>query len=141
MITDHMKALVDHLLADSALAAIVGTRVFGGELPAAQADLMPRQALVVSFSGNPGGPGSGDYTRLVEIRFDFLSYGETPFQADAVRRAAYDVMKAINRTVVSSTLLHRAEHSGGPVNGRDRDTDWPFIFDSWNVLAAERAVA
>lgn len=138
---DHLRDVVAILDANASLTTLVGTRVFGGELPRVEVDSMPRKCVVVKFSGSPGGPGSGDYTRLFEFRIDVLSYGETPLEADRVRRAAYPIFKELSREEVSSTLYHRAVHSGGPLQLRDADTEWPLSFDSFDVLAAEKAVA
>lgn len=138
---DHLKGIVEILEADGPVAALVGARVFGGELPRVEVDSMPRKCVVVKYSGNPGGPGSADYTRLFEFRVDVLCYGEIPYEADRVRRAVYVVFKELSRVQQSSTLYSRALHSGGPIQARDQDTDWPFIFDSFDVLASEEAVA
>lgn len=138
---DHLAALVDLLAAVTAVSDLVGTRVFGGGLPRDETDSMPRQCIVVKYSGNPGGPGSADFSRLAEFRVDTLCYGETPWKADQVRRAVHDAMKAISRSVQGSVLFHRANWSGGPIQALDQDTDWPFCFESWDVLAAEVAVS
>ena len=137
---DHLKGVIEILEADTPLTDLVSTRIFGAELPRAEVDSMKRKCVVVKYSGSPGGPGSADYTRLFEFRVDVLSYGETPFEADKVRRAVYVVFKELSRKAQSSTLFHRAVHSGGPIQVRDNDTDWPFVFDSFDVLAAEEAV-
>jgi hypothetical protein len=48
---DPIAGLVALLLADAGVAALAGVRVFGGELPKAEAQFMPRAALVVAPSG------------------------------------------------------------------------------------------
>ncbi len=140
MVADHLTALATILKADATLAALVGIRVFGGDLPREEAPSMARKCLVVKSAGNPGGLGSADDVRVVEIRYDVISYGETPWEADRVRRAAYTVFKELARKTQSSIVFHRALHSGGPIQARDQDTDWPFVLDSWDVLAAEETI-
>ncbi|MDA2936834.1 DUF3168 domain-containing protein [Acidobacteria bacterium AH-259-A15] len=138
--TDHMAALVAAAKADAGISALVSTRVFGGELPKAETPSMPRKSLVVKFAGGGFGPGSADYLQLIEFRLDALSYGETFFQADRVRRATHAFFKNLQRQVQGDTLIHRCNVSGGPISFRDPDTDWAVIFESYDVLVAEEAV-
>jgi len=138
MSADSMKALVAIMQADTALTALLGTRVFGGDLPRAEVPSMPRKCMVLKYAG--GSPNS-DYVELTEFRIDMMCYGETPFDADQVRRAGHDVMKILSRKVQSNVLIHRANHSGGPISLRDRDTEWPLVLNSYDVLAAEQAIS
>ena len=142
MIQDPVKAIIDVLKANAAITTLVGTRVFGIELPQAEAASMPRKAIVVKPSGGAGfGVGERDYIEHSAPRMDVFSYGETPFEAAKVRREVYDVLKQLNRTVINTTLIHWVNPAGGLIHLRDADTDWPFVFESFQVFAAERAVA
>jgi len=142
MIQDSIKAIIDILKADAGITTLVGTRVFGLELPQAEAANMPRKAIVIQPSGGAGfGVGERDYIEHSAPRIDVFSYGETPFEAGRVRREVYDVLKQLKRTVINSTLVHWANPAGGPLPLRDPDTDWPLQFESFQVFFAERAVA
>lgn len=138
---DHLKGLIEILAADGTLSALVSDRVFGGDLPRSETGSMPERSLVVKYSGSPGGPGSADNLELVEFRVDVLCYGPTFFEADRVRRAVYPIFKTLSRAVQSSMLFHRALHSGGPIQAREQETDWPFFMDSWDILSAQEAVS
>ena len=138
MIQDHVTAVVEYLKADGDIVALVGTRVFGIELPETETDNMPRKAIVVKQSG---GDGSRGYLEHSTPRMDVFCYGETPYQARTVRREVYDVLKQLIRTVTDSTLIHSISPEGGPLDLRDPDTQWPVVFESYQVFAAEVVAA
>lgn len=142
-VTDALPALIGIVGADSAVQALVGgappnDRIFGLELPKSEASSMPRKALVIKMSG---GPGREDYIEIGTVRYDFLHYGKTPFEARKLWRTVHPVMKQISRQLNSSVLIHSAIGSGGPISLRDGDTDWPFILSSWLVVASELTAA
>lgn len=134
------EALVTFLSAQSFISTLVGTRVFGLELPATESKSMPRNAVVLKMSGGPGGLGSSDDRPITRIRFDVLNYGATPLDALSVQRATHCALKSINRNIESGTLLHSAEQSAGPVNLRDPQGNWPLVLETFFVLAAEITV-
>ena len=134
--TDVLKALRTLLLADSILATHVGTRIFGLELPKAEADSMPRKNVVLRLAGGLG-VGARGFAYLHTVRIDVFNYGATPFESSEVWRASHDAMKAINRKVYNSTLLHSAEQSSGPIYLKDPDGDWSLVLESWSLLASE----
>lgn len=139
-IPDRLTALIAILKADAAVSAQVGTRVFGGELPPAETASMPRKATVISHGGGLGVFGGG-YQEYGDTRVDARCYGETPLEADDVWRAAYGALKQMRRTLQGTIYVHWARPSGGPLSLRDPDTDWPYVFSSFQVLAAEAAHA
>ncbi len=138
MSADILGALVDLMLADGPVAALVGTRVYGGEMPRSEGPTIPRKVMVLLYSS---GAGNNDYVELTEPAVDMRCYGETPQAADEVRRAGHDVMKTLTRKVQSSVLLHRANQLTGPITFRDPDTDQPASMNSYSVLAAEQAIS
>ncbi len=140
MSADITTALVTFLKADGPLAALVGTRVFGVELPPAEASLMPRRAVVLQPSGGST-LTEGGYVEHTAQRFDVFSYGETPFEVEKVRRAVFDALKALRRSVTSSVLIHWCDPAGGFANLRDPDTKWPINFQSFQAFFAEKAAA
>lgn len=138
MIQDHIVAVTDILKADSGVASLVGSRVFGIELPKAETQHMPRKAIVVKQSG---GIGSRDYIRHSNPRIDVFCYGETPYEARKLRREVYDVLQQLKRTVINSTLVHWFNPSGGPLDLRDPETQWSLCFESYDCYMADQAVA
>ena len=138
-ISDAKGALIAHLKTDSALSALVGTRIYGDELPRADTDNMPRKAVVLTPSGG-GMPPYAQATMQLEVqRYDVFCYGETLFQANAVRRAIHGALRAMQTVTISSVLLHWARPDGGTITGRDPVTDWPVVWNSWQVMSDERA--
>jgi hypothetical protein len=128
----------DYLLTIPDLAPLLDTRIFAVELPAAQSKPMPRKALVIRPAG---GLGSDGYLAAAALRFDFHCYGETPYEADRVRRAAHGAIKQMHRKTHLSIILHSATQSGGPTFFREQDTNWPVSLESWLVFAAETLAA
>lgn len=135
-IPDRITALVAILKADAAVAAEVGARVFGGELPEAETASMPRKAIVITHAGGVAAFGGG-YQEYGDSRVDTRCYGTTPHEADEVWRAAHGALKQLRRTLQGDMLVHWARQAGGPIPLRDPDADWPSIFASWQVLASE----
>ncbi|MFQ5775862.1 MAG: DUF3168 domain-containing protein [Kiloniellaceae bacterium] len=140
MSADPIAAVVAFLKADAGVAALAGTRVFGLELPAAEAANMPRKAVVLRASGGPS-LAAGTYLDHDSQRIDLVSYGETPFEAERLRRAIFDALKPVARLVVNSTLVHWIEPAGGFATQRDPDAAWPSAFQSFQVFFAESAAA
>lgn len=136
---DVIKALIDYLLADATVSGLVGSRGFGGELPRAETDSMPRAAFVVRRSGGFQTIGSG-YQEYGDSRYDVQCYGATPEQADELWRAVFTSLKTMRRTKQSGCLLHWAREAGGPLPIRDLDADWPYVISSWQIMTAEVAV-
>jgi len=132
--SDFLEGLIEILIDDTDVAALVGTRVFGIELSRSETNSQPRKAIVLSLAG---GPGSSDYVEQSQNTVDMLCYGETPFEAERVRRTAHPVLKQITRVIRAGVLIHSAISVGGPTTLRDRDTDWPISLETWQVSAAE----
>ena len=135
-----ISALRVVLLADATLNAMVGARVFGLELPPTEAASMPRQCVVLKPSGGSAfQPGS--YLRHAFQRVDAFSYGETPFEADAVRDAVQDVLVQLRRGKTGGTLIHWVQSAGGWTSQRDADADWPVSFESYQAFFALETAA
>ena len=140
-ITDAKGALITHLKTDGDLSGLVGTSIFGYELPRDETDSMARKALVVSPSGG-GSPLFAQGTMPLEVQtFDFFCYGETLYQAEAVRRAAHGALRSIQKVIISSVLIHWARPAGGVAHGIDPVTQWPLVWASWQVMTDERTAA
>jgi hypothetical protein len=137
--TDVIAALVAFLKADGGVAALVGTRVYGIELPAGEAAPMPEKALVLRPSG--GAALVAGYAGLSAQRIDAFAYGETPYEAARVDLAVYPALKQLRRAVAASVLVHWVTDAGGYSSFRDPATDWPAVFRSWQAFFAEPAAA
>ena len=138
MSEDIIGALVTFLKTSSDVTALVGDRVFGIELPGAEAASMPRKTVVLSPSGGVS-LAAGSYMNHDTQRIDAFSYGETLFEADRLRRAVYDAFRVRRRGVTGTTLIHWIESAGGWVSQRDADVDWPRAFQSFQVYHALEA--
>ncbi len=133
-IANPLTALRAHLLSDAGILALAGVRVYAGELPKADATLMPRYALVASLAGG-GGPASD--VPIMRVTIDVTCYGATGLQATTLYLAAREALRTLRRELVSESLLHSAVELSGPLELRDPDTEWPFTFSSWRVVAGE----
>ena len=138
MSEDIIGALVTFLKTSSDVTALVGDRVFGIELPGAEAASMPRKTVVLSPSGGVS-LAAGSYMNHDTQRIDAFSYGETLFEADRLRRAVYDAFRVRRRGVTGTTLIHWIESAGGWVSQRDADEDWPRSWQSFQVYHALEA--
>lgn len=134
-----ISAVVAFLKADSGVAAVVSTRVFGGKLPQSESGNMPRAAIVVQRGG--GGLRGTAYQKYSDVRADILCYGRNELEADNVFLAVQDALKQIRSATAGDTILYSATLSAGGFTGTDPDTDWPTCLSSWEVLTAEAAAA
>lgn len=133
---DPAVGIIAYLKADAAIAGLVASRVFGDEIPPSRAGGMPLKCIVVEPSGGTQTFGNA-YQDYGDGRFDIFSYGETPFEAGRVQRTVYGAMKRLRRAVHGGVLLHWAKRDGGPLPLRDPDANWPYRFESYQVLTAE----
>lgn len=132
---DLIGALAAMLKADAVIAALAGARVFGGELPEAEASFMPRAAIVLAFSGGTSLTG-GSFVEHDTQRIDLFAYGATPRDAEGLRDAAALALRRLRRSVWAGVLIHWAEPAGGVTGARDPDAAWPRAFQSFQVFHA-----
>ncbi len=138
MSEDIVAALVTVLKADGGVSALVGARVFGLELPGAEAANMPRKAVVLAPSGGAS-LAAGSYSEHDTQRIDAFAYGETLFEAHRVRTAVSDAFRALRRGKTGTTLIHWVEPAGGWASQRESKLEWPRAFQSFQVLYALEA--
>ena len=136
---DIITAIVSALKADGNVAGLAADRVFGGELPKSETAQMPRNCIVVKPSGGIS-IAAGSFSDHDTQRLDLFSYGATPFEAEALRRASRRALVNIRRQVVERCLIHWIEPAGGFTAGRDPDADWPTAFQSFQVFHALQEV-
>lgn len=132
---DAVTAIRDFLKADSGVAAIASTRVFGSDLPRVEADSMPRAAIVVRPSG--GGVMGVTGTGWSDHRVDIDCFGDTPYNAWLLHKAARAALRNMKSQVVGITLVKWAKSSSEGTLARDPVTDWPTAMSSWQVLISE----
>jgi hypothetical protein len=143
---DVLQATIDLLKADAGVQALVSDGlavpsyyVFGQELPGSMVSLMPRRAVVLRRV--PGLGGAKGTVRLEEGVLAAASYGETFAEAEQLRGAVRDCLRAMTRRVISQTLLHSFEPATAPTPQREPDTKWPVIVEDFTFLASEVQVA
>jgi hypothetical protein len=119
----------------TARATLAESRVFVDEIPPGETASMSRKCIVIE----PSGPSvlGGAFQEYGDGRYDIRCYGETPYEAARLQAQVYQVMKHLQRETHAGVLIHWARRSGGPIPLRDPDTDWPFRFESYQVLIAE----
>jgi hypothetical protein len=139
---DVLQAAIDLLKADAGVQALVSDGlpvpsyyVFGQELPDSMVNLMPRHAVVLRRV--PGLGGAKGTVRLEEGVLAAASYGETFKDAEQLRGAVRDCLRAMTRRIVNQTLLHSFEPATAPTPQREPDTKWPVIVEDWTFLASE----
>ena len=139
-------AVVAVLKADASITGMVTPRlIYGGELGGGNEDerrwavkQMPRAAIVVSGSGGGSlGPGARSYAPWGVRRLDIFAYGRMPYEADQLYEAVYSVITQLRQTVAAGTVIKNASVSGGPIQTRDPDTDWPYTLGIYDVSATE----
>lgn len=136
--TDPIAAVLRFLKADTDTAEMVGTRVFGGELPDSENASQPRASVVLRNAGGGVMPiSSQSYVRVNDMRIDAYAYGATPNQAFRVYRCLAGALKQMTRNVQGHTLLHWANPSGGAHSLVEPETEWPFTLSTWQVFYAE----
>lgn len=135
-IPDVVAAVVTVLRADAGVAI---NRVYYAELPQSEIANMPRQAIVVRKVG--GFTSDRARVRYQKQRIDVKCYGETPYEAAEIELAVYDALKQMEPQDVDTCRIWDAEVSSGAIDLREPDTQWPLVFRSYVISAAEVAVA
>ena len=131
-------AVVEVLRADASITALAGSRVYGGELPNGEVQSMPRPAIVLRATGGGSlGPGARSYSPWRVNRLDIFCYGGTPYEGAELHDAVYSAMTQLWQTVAAGTVLKNASVSGGPIQTRDPDTDWPYTLGIYDVSATD----
>lgn len=138
LIQDAVGSLAAYLKAQSAISALLGDRVYGLEVPKADAESMPRKCIVIN---NAGGIGEASDLDVYQHRFDFKCYGETTFEAYKVWRTLRAELRDLTKNVTSATTLYNAIPSAGPFSFRDQPTHWPVTLDTWLVKIQDTVVS
>lgn len=119
------------LAADAAIAAQVGSRVWGG-LDAPVVGYTPSVGAAIVFRVRGGSLTGEQRSVLVEPSVQFKIYGATDLVADATYRALADFFA---RSPLPWPLRAAvAESLGMPLN--EPDLDWPFILTYYRLVFA-----
>lgn len=139
-VSDPVAAVIALLKDDATVSGLVGTRVFGGELPESENVSMPRACVTITRAGTASVNQTDSYLEVGRVRVDVRCYGASPYEGDRVYRAVYGALKQMRRVVKSGVmLLSVSEETGGQML-RDPDAHWAFTFSSWRIMASERTV-
>lgn len=136
---DPLVVLERYLLSTPSVAALVGDRAFGFELPLDQADAMPRKCVVASEAGGRSlGPSARSNMLFGHVRVDMKQYGETPNEAKQVELAVAQAMKDLRRYgSAGEGGLFWATVEGGPSLLREPTVHWPFFLTIYQIRVAE----
>lgn len=137
---DVINAVVELLKADADVAAVVGARVFGGELPAEETASMPRAAIVLQPSGGSL-IAAGSFMAQDTQRIDVLCFEQSPATANGLSRLVRGALRGVRRQVVSGCLIHWVETAGGISARRDSETQWSVAFQPFQVFHALQEVS
>lgn len=116
------------LLADAAVAAIAGTRVFGGEIPENEAAAMPEATVVVKAAGGPGRP---KFMKIRRIRVDTICYAATLHDSKQLHDAVREALETLDRPSGSVKSIEIASEA---LNARDQVKQWPTCYASYSAL-------
>jgi len=116
------------LLADSGVAAIAGTSVYGGELPEPQAATAPAAAVVLRPSG---GIGRLKTMKTRTIRIDTVCYGQTLKDSWTLHLAVREALETLARP---TGCVKSVEMASEAANARDSVKQWPTCYASYSVL-------
>lgn len=139
MAVDELAGIVAWLASRSAVSTLCNGHVYGDELPDAD-DLLPSEmpfkCVVIHDAGIGSLVGRASMLPIGSTRKDIKCYGETPAEAREVWNACYTELKNMIRTTAAGVRLYSAV-VGAPTAMREPEEDWPFVFGSFDLLAAE----
>jgi hypothetical protein len=137
-VLDAVRAL---LLADPALAALVGDRVATKHRFHAGGWEIPGKAVVVRYTGGE----AETYVRWQRPRLEFRCYGESAREAGKVYNALSDLTRAATRRVVTTgggdALVYYLVLTSGPSLLYDPDVDVDMVLVFAEAAVAEQSVS
>jgi hypothetical protein len=143
MTVDHVfdiGGIISYLKDDAEVAALVGTRVFGFEIPGSEADDMPRATVLINDAGlgNQDGSWGATGNTLKDVR----CYADSPYESARLFDLVRSKLKQLTRTEVTPTgikaiLLYSAIQVTGRFTTREPDTEWPVSFGTFNIMVSE----
>ena len=131
---DLLVALRSLLIADATVNAITAGRVFQVKLPAAEAQHMPRGAIVLARAGGRLDYG---YVPIGRPRVDVRCYGAGDQQAWQLWSAVHQLFKQLRPTTVGDTRIHSLSVDGPMVDTVEPEVNWPLCWSAWLVTYNE----
>lgn len=137
---DPTGAVINILKADSAVVAIAGAKVRGGEL--AKGDRPPAVIVArITSNRNPGG-GGNRRIGLQEVMLQVKCLGATRLQAAQLYGACSDALHLLAPFEdVSGRAIFTVADDVGTSSGIDPGTSWPYEDGTIRVVAAAGALA
>lgn len=132
--TNITEALVAFLKADSAVLALVGTSVYGVEIPPKKAPDMPAKTVTIRPEGGPTNRGT---VPVYRPRFEFWSTAETFLEAMEIDGAVYDALVGISREDVSGVGIYAALPAAGARASREATTGWRAMVRAAEIVAED----
>ena len=129
---DVLENVLDYVAAKDPIIALVGARVYAGELGKEEIEKMPRKAIVVRIDGGAEKTGTKP---IVRPRIEIWAFGETYHEAGQVDRAVFDALDTLKRQIVNGFLLHGAIMASGSRMMRFGLSGWPMIIRTGTVIA------
>lgn len=137
VVPDLLSGIVALMRADVNISDMVGTKVYGMELPRREINSMPQKLIIVSTIGGWPQYGHMQLNRnIVEVR----CFGEDYKAAWEVYTATHLFFKNLNRQVYDTLLVHAATPVNGPISLQDPRFEWPNMLTTWRLLVAEAPV-
>ena len=140
---DPLEALLTHLRADADLAALVGTRIYGGHRPEIAGSAGSGAALSAALAGGSAHPDLPLADVLVDVRCWGGVGPDGPNRAVAIWRALHGALNVSHSAVTvsggSAHLLWALEDLG-PALLRDPDTGEAFVRSTARVATANAAL-
>lgn len=93
----------------------------------------PPQMLVLRMT--PASRLKADELPVVEQVIDAICYGETDFEADALRRAVYQLFTTTQRYIDGDLIVHHVNPTGSPQPNTEKDLVWPIVSQGFAVSA------
>lgn len=112
-------------------------RVYGVEVPEAEAGAMPRSCVVVIPNGlGTPPPGQSDYVRANVSRIEIRSYAASPAEAGRISALVDVHLHQHGRQIIRGTMVWWATRVSGPVSARVAPGDWPCVIRTYDVFHA-----
>lgn len=130
-----IQPLLTYIAQEPDIVAMTGTRIYGNEMPNAEATAMPRGLIVVNAAGTAR--MARDRLNLGHKIFDVRCYGATMYLSSMLFLLVARRLKLLERVLVNGVLLYDATQITGRFTSREPDTDWPVSFGSFEVTLSE----
>lgn len=127
------------LAAQAAVTALVGARIYAGEMHPDETAHQPRKALLVRLSGGVSTTGESKLQHDTQ-RFDLFAFGETPREAGRTLAVAALALRGLETGTWAGCRILWVNSAGGRSQGREPGTEWPRHFQSFQALAGLTAI-